>query len=121
MKEIKMNCKRPVGICSMCNKRHLLHFHHIIPKRYKIKTKRDTEILWGNCGRIFYHHLSQKIEHLMIPVCLPCHKKLHAENFEYHKNEWLLKKKEFQGDEYDEQNNDIISQHKQDTLSYILR
>ena len=94
MKELKMKGERPHGVCSMCGNVKELHFHHIIPKRFKIKTNRFTHLLFSKEGKIFYNQMAQKIEHLMIPVCFSCHKKLHAENYKYHMNEFIIKRQE---------------------------
>ena len=87
--------KPTYGTCSLCPYVGSMRYHHIIPKRYRIKTNKKATLIWGNDdGTITIAKQSKRIEQLMIPVCSSCHKKLHPENWKYHINEKIVASKE---------------------------
>ena len=90
MNKIKHPFGRPYGECAMCNKLGTIQYHHIIPKRFKLKTNIRAKLIWGSKEGLLFTKHKQRLEQLMIQVCPNCHKELHPENWKFHKNELIL-------------------------------
>jgi 5-methylcytosine-specific restriction endonuclease McrA len=72
----------PYTQCMMCGTTGSYEFHHIIPKRLRVKTGSVITHLYGllNEKEQTKHTLKIVPENLCIKVCRACHKKLHPEN-----------------------------------------
>ena len=92
-KIIKATHRRPYGNCALCGYCGSVQYHHIIPKRLKVKTDIQTRFIYADeKNHLRYTEHKAKIEQLMIPLCDKCHKRLHPENWKYLINEIQIKK-----------------------------
>ena len=93
-KIINQTHRRPYGNCALCGYCGSVQYHHIVPKRYKIKTDIKTRFVYADDddNKLRYTEHKARIEHLMIQLCDKCHKKMHPENWAFIMNSIAMEK-----------------------------
>ena len=82
------------GECAMCGYVGTIQFHHVIPKRYKVISDRKTRLYFERPdGSIQKVSNVIPIDKMMLMLCNRCHKKLHPENWMFHRNDQILEKR----------------------------
>jgi len=76
--------RKTYGECQLCGSSGSFEFHHLIPKRLNLKSRKSA-MFFVDGDDIKQSGNKHKLEELMIKVCYKCHRLLHPENIEFYK------------------------------------